>query len=181
MSYSASAGIILSTQTASSTYFQLTDHNRQPIQISYDIIDKAARMADGTMRKYVIAKKKKVSVSWSMIPSGTGQPYNPRATTNANNGYTFTVDGNKGGAWMKSFYEQNLFKPILVTVIHSLDNSTTNSNTAFYPSSAVSASASLIGGYSDQFWAFIDNFDYTINKRYGLTDYVDITMSFVEI
>jgi len=190
MTYSSSAGILVATQNdylaASATAFsQLTDHNRSGMDLSYEVIEKASRMADGTLRKYVVAKKRKVSVSWNELPSGTSTPFNPN--TSGNSGLTFTADGNKGGAWMKTFYEANLFKPIRVRIIHSKDvgpglSASAYTASSFFPSPYMTASGALtkVGGY-EEFWAFIDNFNYTIVKRYGLTDFVDISMNFVEI
>lgn len=167
--YSASAGIQIATQSASSLFYVITDHNREPLAIDYETVEKAARMADGTMRKYVVAKKKKISTSWTMIPSGTYQ-----ASNTQNSGYQFTADGYRGGAWMKSFYESNLFKPVLLRVAHSQEKSfLSNSASSFYASPSASA-------YEDM-WVFITSFNYNVNKRLTLTDYVDIDIEFTEI
>jgi hypothetical protein len=172
MTYNALAGISVATSAASTTFYQLTDHNRQTITMDFDIMEKAARMADGTMRKYVVARKRKVSVNWQDLPSGTGKPANPSTSSALNYGYTFTVDGNKGGAWIKSFYEQNVFKPIVVRVIHSGDNATTNADSAFYPSP---------NSNGESFNCFITSFKYDIIKRYELTDLVNVSIEFTEI
>lgn len=188
--YSSYSGLMIATQNdylnASATAFsQLTDHNRDSLNLSYEVIEKASRMADGTLRKYVVAKKRKLSTSWKELPSGTLNPYN--SSSAGNSGLTMTVDGNRGGAWMKTFYEANLFKPVRVRVMHSKDvgpglSASAYTASSFFPSPYMTASGALtkVGGY-EEFWAFIDNFDYTIVKRYGLTDIVDISMSFVEI
>jgi hypothetical protein len=173
MAYSSLPAISLAYQTASTTWFPLTDHNRQPFDISYEIIEKSSRMADGTMRKYVVNKKKKLSVSWNDVPSGTGVPYNQVGSSSAVQNLTLTVDGYKGGAWIKSFYEANLFKPVYVRIVHSQDNALLNSSSAFYPSSS-SAGAEYM-------WAFMSNFDYNVTKRYGYTDLVSIKIEFTEI
>jgi len=307
MTYNALAGISVATSAASTTFYQLTDHNRQPISIDFDIMEKAARMADGTMRKYVVARKRKVSVNWQDLPSGTGVPVsdydviqltpsavadvwtnstgntntatpgqsytatanirrtlatagnsyiridwkkadgssngNTGATnilsinnsswtqlsvtatapadtayaiivvnatptsiidyiyvksvifagnsvatsrfvagtnttisltylSNLNSGYTMTADGNKGGAWIKSFYEQNVFKPIVVKITHSVDNAATNSSSAFVPSPQ---------NTGESFSCFITSFKYDIIKRYTLTDLVNVSIEFTEI
>jgi hypothetical protein len=308
MTYNALAGISVATSAASTTFYQLTDHNRQPITMDYDVLEKAARMADGTMRKYVVARKRKVSVNWQDLPSGTGVPIsdydvikltpyptvadvwtnstgsantvtpgqsytataNIRRTlatagnsyiridwkkadgssngdtgatnilsinnsswtqlsvtatapantayaiivvnatpasitdyiyvksvtfagnfvatsrfvdgtnttisltyfTNLNSGYTMTVDGNRGGAWIKSFYEQNVFKPIVVKVIHSKDTASTNLDSAFYPSP---------NSNGESFNCFMTSFKYDIIKRYTLTDLVNVSIEFTEI
>jgi len=173
MPYSASAGISLATQSASSNFYSLTDHNRQSINLDYEIVEKSQRMADGTMRKYVVAKKRKVSVSWQNIPSGTSTPFNPENTQNSYNGLTFTVDGYAGGAWMKSFYEDNLFKPVRLRIVHSDDDWSKNTASAFYPSTSSAA--------AEYMWAFITNFSYDVVKRYTLTDFVNVSMGFTEI
>jgi hypothetical protein len=171
MSYSASAAIQIATQSASTVFYPLTDHNRDPFKIGYDTIEKANRMADGTMRKFVVARKKKVSVSWKDIPSGTLTPTNPASSQVS--GLNFTVDGNKGGAWMKSFYETNLFTPVRVKLIHSKDDYNINAASGFYPSSA--------NPVYEEFWAFITSFDYEVNKRFSLTDMVNVSLEFTEI
>lgn len=167
--YSASAGIQVATQSASSLFYVFTDHNRQPLKVNYELVEKASRMADGTMRKFVVAKKKKISAAWTMIPSGTYQ-----ASNTQNSGYGFTSDGYRGGAWMKNFYEANLFKPVLLRVAHSQETSfLSNSASTFYASPSASA-------YED-IWVFMTSFNYNVNKRLTLTDYVDIDIEFTEI
>ena len=69
----------------------LSDHYRSPLQSSFETIESAQRMADGTMRKYVIANKKRISCSWTMLPTIT----------------TMVVDGNASALAMKRFYEIN--------------------------------------------------------------------------
>ena len=66
----------------------VTDHNRSDVGIDWDRIEKANRMANGTMRKYVIADKRNFSVSWDNVPH----------TSN------FTVDKNWGVTEMRAFY-----------------------------------------------------------------------------
>lgn len=169
--YSASAGIAVATQSASSVFYNLTDHNRGPIDTSYELLEKSQRMADGTMRKYVVAKKKKITTDWRELPSGTGAPANSGAYTGQ--GMTLTVDGYKGGAWMKSFYEANLFKPVYVRYVNSQDSYSLNAASAFYPSPSASG--------VEYIWAFITNFSYNVTKRLAVTDLVDINIEFTEI
>jgi hypothetical protein len=172
MTYNSLAGISVATSASPTTFYQLTDHNRQAMMIDFELLEKASRMANGTMRKYVVARKRKVSTSWIDLPSGTGSPANPASSSAINNGYTFTVDGNKGGAWIKSFYEQNVFKPIVVKITHSGDNAVTNSDSAFVPSPKTTG---------ESFNCFITGFKYDIIKRYELTDLVNISIEFTEI
>jgi hypothetical protein len=88
--------------------YSLTDHNRQALEISYDVIEDSNRMADGTMRKFVTANKKKISVSWQTVPAAGGR--------------NFTADGNLGAAWLKSFYEENIFKPVWIKMTYAQEN-----------------------------------------------------------
>lgn len=72
---------------------RLSDHNRSELSVSVERIENAKRMADGTLRKYVVADKHTYSVSWEDLPH--------RAV--------HTVDGFWGGEDMEDFYlsEQN--------------------------------------------------------------------------
>jgi hypothetical protein len=67
----------------------LSEHNRQPVQLSNNRIESSQRMANGTLRKFFVADKESISVSWGMLPS-----FN-----------TFTVDGGWGARDLKNFYE----------------------------------------------------------------------------
>jgi hypothetical protein len=51
------------------SWHKLTDHNRQPIGISYDLIENTQRMANGILRKYVVARKFKITTAWQDLPS----------------------------------------------------------------------------------------------------------------
>jgi len=171
--YAASAGLTIALASASATTYKLTDHNRTSIKIDYEIIEKAGRMADGTLRKYVVAKKRRISTSWHDLPSGTGLPYISGSGTNIiNGGYTYTVDGYKGGAWMKDFYENNVFVPMILQVSHSKDTASANAASAFY--SSPKSTPETIN-------CFISKFDYEVVKRYQNTDYVNISIEFMEI
>lgn len=66
----------------------VTDHNRSDLGIDWERIEKANRMANGTMRKYVIADKRTFTVSWDSVPHSA----------------TFAVDNNWAVNEMKAFY-----------------------------------------------------------------------------
>jgi hypothetical protein len=65
----------------------ITEHNRKPLNIDIDRIERSQRMANGHLRKYIVAKKKKFSVSWDMLPKGV----------------SFAVDGKWAGGAIESF------------------------------------------------------------------------------
>jgi len=51
----------------------LTDHNRGPLQIDTERIENKQRMADGTMRKYVVADKRTFTIQWDGVPGAANQ------------------------------------------------------------------------------------------------------------
>jgi hypothetical protein len=69
----------------------VTDHNRSPLSVSVERIENKQRMADGTMRKYVIADKRTWTCSWEWLPTSDAK----------------TVDGKMGGTAMETFYNSN--------------------------------------------------------------------------
>jgi hypothetical protein len=59
MAYLIDAGIQVSLN--GTTWYKLTDHNREPIGFSTELIETQSRMANGKMRKYVVAQKNNIS------------------------------------------------------------------------------------------------------------------------
>lgn len=47
---------------------RITDHNRSDIVASPERIENRKRMANGTMRNFVIAQKRKIKTSWEWLP-----------------------------------------------------------------------------------------------------------------
>jgi hypothetical protein len=68
---------------------KLSEHNRQPASIQHNRIEKTQRMANGILRKFFVADKKSINVSWNILPSFS----------------TFTVDGGYGAMDIRSFYD----------------------------------------------------------------------------
>lgn len=77
-------------------YRKITDHGRSPLQVSVERIEKKQRMADGTLRRYSIAKKRSWSCSWENLPSKTGVV-----------GYMTTADGGYAGTDIEAFHNAN--------------------------------------------------------------------------
>lgn len=48
---------------------KVTDHNRSALSEEIERIENKKRMADGTLRRYSVAKKRTWSCSWDMLPS----------------------------------------------------------------------------------------------------------------
>ena len=157
MAYSSPSGIAVSLD--GTTYYNLTDHNRQPIKIVPEIIESSKRMANGLLRKYVIAKKHKTTSSWQLTTS---------LASNA-------VDGNYGGGWIKAFYEANVFNPIYVKLIYA---SETIPSSGVVPTESTHTSAFTS---STVYNVFMTQFDYEIVKRNLSYDLVNINIEFTEI
>lgn len=73
---------------------KLSEHNRQPVSIATNRIEKTQRMSNGTLRKFFVADKKAINVSWNILPSFS----------------TFTLDGGYGAMDIKAFYEGSATK-----------------------------------------------------------------------
>lgn len=78
----------------------LSDHSRSPLSVNYEMIEKSQRMADGSMRKYVVAKKKIYSCDWTMLPTIRGQ----------------VADGNADARDLRDYYEAYCYKPLDMTL-----------------------------------------------------------------
>lgn len=158
MAYPISAGIEISLN--GSTWYKLTDHNRQPIDVSPEIIEASNRMANGKLRKYVIAKKNKIATSWSYLPTKTSE----------------LVDQNMGPAWLESFYNANVGIPVYVRIISSeIDPVATRGGVPDNFNFKSSTTGSQV------YIAFITSFSNKIIHRTTKCDYVDMSIEFTEI
>ena len=170
--YAASAGLSIATQSASTVFYPLTDHNRQPLVYSPQRIEQSQRMANGTMRKMVIANKAVYDISWTDVPSAT-------QVIAAQSGkvlpsYQPTVDGNYGAGFMKAFYESYVFQPVWIKLTYANDNATGTSHSSSRTVTPSTNNYQILK-------VFITDFKYTINKRLALIDYVDVSLQFTEV
>jgi hypothetical protein len=76
------------TDAVNPTWTKLSEHNRAPVNIDVDRIEKTQRMSNGSLRKIWIADKKNISSSWSSFPTYS----------------TLTVDGGMGAEDIRAFY-----------------------------------------------------------------------------
>lgn len=67
---------------------KITDHNRAALSIAVNRISEDTRMANGTMRRYIVADKRTFSTGWSDLPQSAN----------------LTVDGFWGKNEMESYY-----------------------------------------------------------------------------
>jgi hypothetical protein len=77
------------TDATTPTWTKLSEHNRQPVSIDTNRIERSERMANGTLRKIFIADKYTIQCSWNMLPSTD----------------TMTVDAGYGAEQIRSFYK----------------------------------------------------------------------------
>lgn len=82
------------------TWRKITDHNRSPLTISVERLENKQRMADGTLRRYVVGKKRTFSCSWTMLPSEMTQSYGGKTGLG-------TVDGGWAGDDIETFHDAN--------------------------------------------------------------------------
>lgn len=158
MAYLIESGLHISLDN--STWYKLTDHNREPIGISTELIESQSRMANGTMKKYVVAQKNRISASWKYVPSKTNE----------------TADLGYSAAWLELFYSSNVALPIYLKVISSKINQEESLNLIpadfnFKPATSGSKTYNV----------FMTDFSKTIINRTKLSDYVDMNIEFTEI
>jgi hypothetical protein len=159
MAYLLESGLQVSLTGTSGTWQKLTDHNRDSIEIKPELIQQEARMANGKMRKYVIAQKNVISCSWNYVPSKQSE----------------CVDGNLGAAWLESFYKSNAGLPIYLKVVSSeLDP---DASFGSLPSGTFATAQTGSKIYN----VYMTDFSKTIINRTKISDYVDMNIEFTEI
>lgn len=92
---------------------KVTDHGRSPLSESFEVVERKTRMANGFLRKYVVANKKNWSCSWENVPSENGVA-----------GGMNTVDGGMAGKAMEAFYLANAGKAFTMTLRDGQGNQT---------------------------------------------------------
>ena len=96
------------TDPVTPTWTKLSEHNRQPMSITHNRIQKTQRMSNGTLRKFFISDKREFSVSWQLLPTFSNM----------------TVDSGWGKSDILSFYEgrkgQGTFK---IKIVYGKDQS----------------------------------------------------------
>jgi hypothetical protein len=83
-----SALYIDTSLTDTPTWVKLSEHNRAPLTIDTNRIERTQRMSNGTLRKIFTADKKTLNTSWTMLPTNDAM----------------TVDGGYGAGSIRSFY-----------------------------------------------------------------------------
>lgn len=70
------------------TWTKISDHGRSPLSVSVERIENKQRMANGTLRRYVVSKKRSWSTSWENLPDKN---------------VAFLANG-QAGSWMENFH-----------------------------------------------------------------------------
>lgn len=92
---------------------KISDHGRDPLAETYDVIERKGRMVDGTLRRYVVAQKKNWSTSWTDLPSHN------------NTAGAGTVDGGWSADQMEAFYRTQSKQPFTLTLRDGMGNQST--------------------------------------------------------
>jgi hypothetical protein len=144
----------LSNSTAAQVRFRrVTEHNRAPLSFNNIRIENSQRMANGTLRKYFIADKLSISVSWDMLPSFRNE----------------TVDGGWGAEDLKNFYESAAGRmPFRIKI----------NPTVFDPALVEQSDGTLADDYT--YLVMFTAADFTIEKR-GLQTYWSVNLSMEQV
>lgn len=134
---------------------KITDHNREPLSISVERIESKQRMADGTMRRYVVAKKKSFSVNWSDLPSRRNPTFAGKTGLN-------TVDGGWAGEDIENFHN-NTDGAFKIRLRGGDDDG-----------------KAITDGSIEEYTVMISDFSKEITKR-GVVDYWDLSITLEEV
>lgn len=134
------------------TWNKVSDHNRDVISMSVERIETKNRMANGTMRKYTVAKKRTWSTTWNNIPSRNDIP----------NSFT-TADGGFAGRDIENWHN-TVDGPFYLMLRTGQDKNTDNSD--------------IDDGQI--FTVMISDFSKDVNKR-GTIDLWNISISLEEV
>lgn len=84
---------IMLWERSAGNFYKVSDHNRSPLKEDLTRIGTDTRLADGTLRRYSVAKKRTWSCAWDLLPSSNDIPGGMR-----------TADGGMSGEEMEDFY-----------------------------------------------------------------------------
>ena len=136
------------------TWHRISDHNRAPLGISVERIERKVRTVDGTMRRYTVSKKRSFNVSWSMFPSKNGSTHNGRTGLG-------TVDNGWAGEDIEDFHN-SVDGAFLIKLREGTDD------------------AKAIGAITEQYRVMITDFSKDIEKR-GIVDFWNLDITLEEV
>lgn len=152
----------------------LSDHNRSPIDGTFNRLEQRERMINGRMRSYHIADKLEISTSWDMLPSRSfpgASGYDASGQTIYSKTEEYTTDNGAGGVELLDWYLKHTDS---FWVFLSYDN---------YKNYNVADSAyNQLNEYSQVVEMFISSFDYSVVKRGNSTyDFWNISIRLEEV
>ena len=148
------------TSTASTgTILTLSDHSRSPLAVDYEVIEKSSRMANGTMRRYVIAKKEKYTCQWTLLPTIRSQ----------------VADGNADARDMKEFYDKFCYAKLDMDLYY-MTNATERGKSVI-PTDRTNDT----NHYKETKSVYWTSFSFDIVKRFRNFDYWNVTAEFTEV
>lgn len=159
LTYAAGSEFNSESVLGTGTVLTLSDHSRSPLSINYDVIDKTSRMADGTMRRYVVNKKIKYSCQWSLLPTIRSQ----------------VADGNADARDMKEFYDKYCYAPLQLDLYY-MTNATERGKIVVPPQGTNDTNS-----YKETKNVFWTGFGFDVVKRLRNFDYWNVTSEFTEI
>ncbi len=111
-------------------WIKLSEHNRSEISMDTERIEQSQRMANGSLRKFFVADKKRFNVSWSMLP-GTR---------------TYTVDGQWGALDLIEFYKSSEGQSTFVIRLNFAKSGTSQESSGYeeYTVSCTGFNATLV-------------------------------------
>ena len=113
---------------------QLSDHNRSGFQDEIEELKTDNRTVNGTLRRYYVGSKKKVSLSWEYLPALDSQ----------------TADGQAGRNTLKSLHDTYMNAAVTLTYKEvNASNVQVNVNMTCFIDSY---SETLIKRYNNQYW-----------------------------
>lgn len=165
--YEVGAAIPVGTSSSLVDQFLiLSDHNRDPISMKPERIEKRERTINGRMRSYHIADKLTISLSWNDLPSRafSGNPsFNSTGNTELFDSGSatapdsrYTVDGGAGGVELLNWYETHKGPFWLFLSYDKYTNFEDKPNPYAH-----------LGQYSQVVQVYFSNFDYSVQKRGG--------------
>lgn len=138
------------------TWIKVTDHGRASLDISTERIGTDQRMVGGTMRRYVVAKKKTFSLDWENLPDKN---------------VTFLANGTTYGKWLEQFY-MNTDGPFLMRLREGADTEKTT---------LTRADNVTLDDYGRIFTVMIGDFSKEITMRNPNFDLWNVTMTLEEV
>jgi hypothetical protein len=109
-------------------YYKTSEHNRSEFTISPQRIERTQRMSNGTLRKFFIADKRNITLSWEMLPHTSA----------------LTVDGGWGAKDLRDFYYSSGGQGTFDIKVNLAANGTDQSSSGFEEYTVSITSASFV-------------------------------------